>query len=303
MYFFRSLSILLLLILYISSDFLCMAQQPHDVPADGYGMVKTNMKVSYDYTNAPVSDHFNARVSYEFLRKQNFTLTANTNYNSLHTDFSVDAFPSGYDPQLIGMNKTHIYGQLGMSGSFRSKLFGRQFMAFGMVSTDWGDGRFQRVSGIAMGLIMLRANRNTQFGIGPLVLLNSTSKVPAFLVFIYRHRFNNVLAVNLYGGMFGLDYTPTDSDLITVGGDIDVRSFYFSPGHSDLPKRCRYTNTNFRPGVKYKRRLAANFYGEVQCGIILKMSSRVTGVSGTKRYFELPMPTRPFFQIALSYAL
>lgn len=282
----------------------CMAQgQQGDVPSDSYGMVKTNMKVSYDYTNSSVSDHVNARISYEFFKNRKFTLTANTNYNSLHTDFSSDDLPAGYDPQQMGMNKTHIYGQVGLSGSFRSRLFGRGFMAYGMLSADWGDRRFQRVSGIAMGLFMLRANRNTQFGIGPLVMLNSTSKIPAFLVFIYRHRFNEHLAANLYGGMFGLDYTPTSSDLITIGGDIDVRSFYFRPGLPGLPERCRYTNTNFRPGIKYKRRLATNFYGEIQCGVIMKMSSRVNGISGTKRYLDIPMPTRPFAQAAFSYAM
>lgn len=290
---------ILILIPYIH----CSAQGSRDVPTDSYGMVKTNIKVSYDYTNAPISDHFNARVSYEFLKNRKFTLTANANYNSLQADFSNDGLPIGYDPQEMGMNKTHLYGQLGISGSFNTQLFGRPFMAFGSLSADWGDRRFQRVSGIAMGLFMLRVNRNTQFGIGPLVLINSTTKIPAFLVFIYRHRFNDYLAVNLYGGMFGLDYTPTQNDLITIGGDIDVRSFYFRPNHSELPERCRYTNTNFRPGIKYKRRLATNLFGEIQGGVILKMSSRVTGVSGTKRYFDLPMPTRPFVQVALNYAL
>lgn len=292
-----------LLMIVLMSSIHCTAQESQDVPTDNYGMVKTNIRVSYDYTNASISDHFNARLSYEFFKNQKFTLTANANYNSLQSDLSIDDLPIGYDPNQMGMNKTHLYGQLGVSASFRSRLWGLPFMAFGSLSTDWGDKRFQRVSGIAMGMFMLRANRNTQFGIGPLVLINSTTKIPAFIVFMYRHRFNDYIALNLYGGMFGFDYTPTKSDLITIGGDIDVRSFYFQPNHADLPNRCRYTNTNFRPGIKYKRRLAANFYGEIQGGIIVKMSSRVTGVSGTKRYFDIPMPTRPFIQIAFNYAL
>ena len=290
-------------VIILISSICCAAQETKDVPIDNYGMVKTNIKVSYDYTDASVSDHFNARVSYEFFKNKMFTLTANVHYNSLQADFSENELPDGYDPEQMGMNRTHLNGQFGVSASFRSRLFGRPFMAFGTVSGDWGDKRFQRVSALAMGLFMLRANRNTQFGIGPLVLINSTSKVPAFLVFMYRHRFNDKLAINLYGGMFGLDYTPTQSDLITVGGDIDVRSFYFSPGQPDLPTRCRYTNTNFRPGIKYKRRLATNLYGEIQGGVILKMSSRVTSVSGTKRYFDIPMPARPFIQAAISYSM
>lgn len=291
------------LMIVLMSSIHCAAQESQDVPTDNYGMVKTNIRVSYDYTNASISDHFNARVSYEFFKNQKFTLTANANYNSLQADLSIDDLPIGYDPNQMGLNKTHLYGQLGVSASFRSRLWGLPFMAFGTLSADWGDKHFQRMSGIAMGMFMLRANRNTQFGIGPLVLINSTAKIPAFIVFMYRHRFNDRIALNLYGGMFGLDYTPTRSDLITIGGDIDVRALYFQPNHIDLPNRCRYTNTNFRPGIKYKRRLAKNFYGEIQGGVILKMSSRVTGVSGTKRYFDIPMPTRPFIQIAFNYSL
>ena len=235
----RSYLFYFLVILTFMSSIHCVAQEPQDVPTDNYGMVKTNIRVAYDYTHASISDHFNARVSYEFLKNQKFTLTANINYNSLQADFSNDELPTGYDPQQMNMNKTHLYGQIGVSASFRSNIFGRPFMAFGTLSADMGDRRFQRVSGIAMGMFMLRANRDTQFGIGPLVLINSTSKVPAFIVFMYRHRFNDNLAVNLYGGMFGLDYTPTKSDLITIGGDIDVRSFYLRPNHIDLPERCR----------------------------------------------------------------
>lgn len=291
------------LILALMLRIHCTAQESQDVPTDSYGMVKTNIRVSYDYTDASISDHFNTRLSYEFYKNQKFSLTANANYNSLQADLSTDDLPIGYDPGQMDMNKTHLYGQFGVSASFRSRLWGLPFVAFGTVSAEWGDKRFQRVSGIAMGMFMLRANRDTQFGIGPLVLINSTTKIPAFVVFMYRHRFNDYIAVNLYGGMFGFDYTPTKSDLITIGGDIDVRSFYFQPDHIDLPERCRYTNTNFRSGIKYKRRLAENFYGEIQGGVIIKMSSRVTGVSGTKRYFEIPMPTRPFIQVAFNYAL
>ncbi len=75
------ISLLLFLIFTLDFNTHCMAQVSQDVPADSYGMVKTNMKVSYDYTNGSVSDHFNARVSYEFFKNRRFTLTANTNYN------------------------------------------------------------------------------------------------------------------------------------------------------------------------------------------------------------------------------
>ncbi|MCI8998156.1 MAG: hypothetical protein HFJ95_04070 [Muribaculaceae bacterium] len=129
------------LIMVLMSSIHCTAQESQDVPTDNYGMVKTNIRVSYDYTNASISDHFNARMSYEFFKNQKFTLTANANYNSLQAELSADNLPAGYDPMQMGMNKTHLYGQLGVSASFRSRLFGRPFMAFGILSADWGDRR------------------------------------------------------------------------------------------------------------------------------------------------------------------
>lgn len=150
---------------------------------------------------------------------------------------------------------------------------------------------------------MLKADRNTQFGLGPLVLVNTNSKIPAFPVFMYRHRINGQWLINLYGGMFGVDYTPTKDDLIAVGADVDVKSFYFRPGVSGLPDRCRYSRASFRPMVKYRRRLIPNFYFEMLGGVSVKMSSKVSGITGTTEYMEVKEKTSPFLQTNISYAL
>ena len=293
----------LLVLISVSLWTFAQSDTVRNVPLENYGLVKTNMGVGYMYNGGAISDQFTARVSYELLHTKAFSLTVNTSYNSIHCSFSHEDLSVPYEPVALGMNDTHISGQAGLSATARIRLLGCPFMAFGMASADWGNGRCQRISGIAMGLFMLRMNRNTQFGIGPLVMVNSTSKVPLFLVFMYRHRFNDKLALNLYGGMFGLDYSPTQNTMITAGFDINVRSFYFSPEMSGLPKHCRYQSTSFRPSIKLRRRLADNFYGELQGGVIMKMSSRVNGATGTKRYFEVVQKTRPFVQISASYSM
>lgn len=278
-------------------------QSDVNVSEGGYGMVKTNITVSADHTWGAVRDGFGARVSYEAYKNNWLTVSANAKYNSVKVDFDENDLSDGFSPEDIGLNDIHVMAQLGATATARTKLFGKPFMGIAMLNTEWGVGGFERISGTMMGVIMLRANRNTQFGIGPLVMINTTSKIPAFLVFVYRHRFNDKLALNLYGGMMGLEYNPNKNNLLSVGADIDVKGFYFKPKNVELPKVCRFTYTSFRPTVKYRLRLKQNFYLDAQAGVAIKMSCRVNGKNGTKEYIDCKMNPRPFIQAGISYSL
>lgn len=243
------------------------------------------------------------RVSYEAYRNKWLTLSANANYNSVKVDFDDGDLSEGFSPEAIGLNDIHVMAQLGATASALTQLFGKPFMGIAMLNTEWGVGGFERVSGTLMGVIMLRATRNTQFVIGPLVMISTTSKIPAFLIFMYRHLFNEKLALNLYGGMFGLDYNPNRNNLLSFGADIDVKGFYFKPENENLPKVCRFTYTAFRPMIKYRVRLGQNFYLDAQGGVSLKMSCRINGKNGTKEYFECDQKASPFVQAGISYSL
>ena len=269
----------------------------------GYGLLKTNISVNYDHGWGKIEDSFSARVSYEFYRNSKFTVAANARFSSNEVLFDANDLNESFNPKDINLNGTHLFGQTGFTSMFRSRLLGKPIMAMAMVNAEWGQGGFARVSGIVMGLVMLRANRATQFGIGPLAMLNTSSKIPAFLVFMYRHKFNDKWNINLYGGMFGVDYTPTKNNLFSLGADIDVKAFYFKPTNERLPDKCRFTSTSFRPMAKFRRRLAPNLYFDLQGGISVKMSCRANGVTGSKKYFDCRQKTAPFIQTGVSYAL
>ncbi len=281
------------------------AQTQSDVKTgeDGYGMVKTNICIQTNHIWGAVRDDFGARVSYEAYKNKWLTVSANTRYNSVKVDFDESDLSDGYSPKTLGLNDIHIMTKLGATATARTKLFGKPFMGMVMSDTEWGDGGFERISGMIMGIIMLKANRYTTLGIGPLVMINTTSKIPAFLVFMYRHKFNGKLALNLYGNVFGLDYNPNKNNLLSVGADIDVKAFYFKPNHEYLPEICRFTYTSFRPMVKYRRRWGQNFYIEAQGGVAIKMSCRVNGKNGTKKYFDCNQKPAPFLQAGISYSL
>lgn len=197
----------------------------------------------------------------------------------------------------------HITGQLGATAMLRSKMLGKPFIGIGIANTAIGVHGFDRVSGILMGLVMLKTTKDTQFGLGPLVMINTTSRIPAFVVLIYRHRFSDELAVNLYGGTVSLDYTPGKNDLFSIGGDVDVKEFPFKPKNEDLPRRCRFVMTSFRPMVKYRRRILPNMFVEAEGGVALKMSARVNSRYGTHEYVEASQNPQPFAGFGVTYQL
>lgn len=289
--------------------FLCgqraVAQAAVDstVTEGDYGLVRTNIKVACDHACSSLSDGFTARVSYLCFRTKTFTLTATGRYASVTADFGADEMPAGRDAAGMGLNGVHVAGQVGISLMARTRLWGRPLVAFANVGAEFGQGGYGRTSAMAMAMVMLCHTARTQFGLGPMVLVNTNSKVPAFLVFMYRHRFSERWAINLYGGMFGIDYTPTRDDLIAIGGDIDVKSFFLCPQREGLPGRCVYRKTAFRPMVKYRRRLRTHLYVEAMAGVSLSMSSRVTGLTGTTEYMDISQKPAPFAQIGVSYAL
>lgn len=265
--------------------------------------LKTNINATYDYGGGVINSEFATKVSYELFRNSHFTVTANARCTSVKIDFKEDDLSIGLDPDEIGLNGTHLFGQAGFTSIFRSRLFGRPFMAMATLNSEWGEGGFAKVSGIGMGLIMLKANRDTQFGLGPLVMINTCSKMPAFLVFMYRHKFNELWKINLYGAMLSIDYTPTPNDLICMGADVDVKAFYFKPNGELLPDKCRFTSTSFRPMAKYRRKLTDNLSFGIQSGVRIKMACRANGVSGPKEYFKCRQNIDSFVQTNISYSL
>lgn len=295
--------VIFIILLFFTLDLYAQKGADVRVNKGGYGMVKTNITVAYDHAFGSVTDGFNARVSYEFLKKKHFSFSGNLKYNSVTANFNQSDLDKNFNPDDIDLNGIQTMEQIGVTATANTSLFGKPLMSLGMINSEWGKGGFNRVSANLMAMLMLRYNKDTQFGIGIFGMINTTSKLPIFPVFIYRHRFNKMLLLNLYGGIFGVDYTPTINDLISIGADIDVKSFYFRPSDNNLPRTCRYTQTNFRPMLKYRRRLIPNLYFDAQCGYAINMSSRVNGVNGTKEYLKITQKPHPFLQTSMSYSL
>lgn len=267
----------------------------------GMGISGSGVAVTYLKSASDNTDYFNTRITGEFFRSKTWSVSAVARYQYIHTDISaVNLSGTGYSPESIGLNGSHNVYQLGLNSFARTSLWNKPLVSFAMMRADFSTCGFERVNAMAAAMLMVKATRDTQFGIGPMLLLNTSSKWPVFPIFIYRHRFCDKLSLNLYGAIFGIDYTPTRLDYLSAGFDIDARSFYFRPGVEDLPSVCRYTKTLFRPMAKYRRKLTKHLSAEIEGGVELKMSSRIYGKTGTRHYLEVRSPASPFVQATVS---
>ena len=289
----------------ILTVFYCHGQfdliQP--VSESGYGMVKTNITVGYDHAFGAVPDNITGRVSYQIINKPYLKFSANARLNTLWSNFEDSRLSEPVDAWGIGLNGNHSYGSFGFTALGFLPLFGHPVAVLGIGNAEWSNHCFGRISGLLGAVYLFKVTQETQFGVGPIFILHTSSKIPVFPGIVYRHRFTPQFAINIYGGLFGLEYKISDKDLLVFGGDLDVRSFYFKPHMEGWPDKCRFTMPQFRPALKYKRSLARNFYGEVQAGVGVKLSGRITAATKSKSYLDFDEDPAFFLKATLSYSL
>lgn len=293
----------ILLLTFILHPVAIFAQPDINAGQSVYRMAKTNVSTSYEHEWGNTDNGFTAMFSHRILRDKYSTFTVNARYTSMEADFATNELSHGFHPDEIGINGNHAMGKVGITYTCHTMAGNKPVMAMAMLNSECGANKFQRISGIAMGMYMLRATKDTRFGVGVLALVNSCSKVPVFPVFIYYHRLSGKCSVNVYGPMISFDYTPSRGNIVSIGADVDVKTFYFRPENDRLPEYCRFTATSFRPMAKYRHRLTPNLYIYAQTGIVLNMSCRVNGVTGTKEYFRCHRDATTFVQVGMAYSL
>lgn len=273
------------------------------VSESGYGLVKTNLTFSYDHVFGSVPDNLTGQVSYQFVNKPYLKFTANAKLNMLWANFEDNRLSEPVDAWGIGLNGNHSYGSFGFTALGFLPVFGKPLALIAIGNAEWSNHCFGRISGLAGGAYIFKMTERTQIGLGAIAIIHTASKIPVFPAILCRHRFNDRFALNIYGGIFGLEYNPTPNNLIVLGADMDARSFYFKPHKEGWPDKCRFTMTLLRPSLRYKHRFGKYFYGEAQAGVAFKMSGHVTSATRSHSYLEFHEKPSFFLKATVSYSL
>ena len=220
-------------------------------------------------------------------------LSARYDYNNEHL--------SGLPDEEVLIDDNHHSFKGSMNVMYRSQLWNKPLVAFanvGMDASHWGVERF---SGMGAALLMLKATRETQFGVGPLVMINTTSRLPFLFVATYRHVYSPQWTLNLNYPFFGMQYTPSQKHTIAGGFAFDADYYWVRPANEELPKTVFFRRSLLRTGINYDYRVSPTITFTAQTGWEYTMAGGLYTASGRHLIYDLNHPNGPYAHLRISF--
>ena len=200
----------------------------------------------------------------------------------------------GREHHTWGVQSAYIYS---------SKLWDRRLTIITNFKGEFSEQGFERATGIAVGMLQIKETGSSSFGVGAVLLVNTTSPWPLFPFFTYRRKFSEKWSLDLMLPQLYVNYKPTQKDKISGGLSIFGEHFYINPRHKELPTTCMYGRSNFRPEIVYEHNLNALLKIFVKSGASICINSRLYSSDGNKRYIDISQKPSLFFQIGMSYGM
>lgn len=219
-------------------------------------------------------------VGYAFKLKENLNLQFAGKYN--YSSYSMSGLPTD-----IKWNTYNHNFQASVNAMYTTRAFGKPLVAFVNVNADASQWGVERVSGVGAAILMLKANRTTQFGLGGIVLVNTTSRIPFFVIPTYRHVFSPRWTINLNYPFFAMQYTPDKRNTIGAGFTIDTYKSWQRPGSSALPKTVFCRKSLFKTGLNYDCKLSESLTLMAQAGWEYTMKGGVYTANGRHLIYDL----------------
>lgn len=226
-------------------------------------------------------------------RKLTLGLSAYYDYNNEHLSGITDA------GMMFNDNHHSFKGNLNVM--YRTTLWKKTLMMFSTIGLDASQWGFERVSGVGAALLMLKMTKDTQLGIGPLVLINTGSRLPALFVIIYRHVFSPHWTLNLNHPFFSMQYTPSPKHTISGGFAFTNDYYWLQPAKEDLPKTVFFRRSLVRSGINYDFKISPTLTFSAQGGWEYTMRGGLYSANGREQIYDLNHPHGPYACMRLSF--
>lgn len=226
-------------------------------------------------------------------RKLMVGLSANYIYNNEHL--------SGLADDDLPLDDNHHSFKAATNIIFRGTLWEKPLVVFANIGVDASQWGVERVSGIGAALLMLKATKETQLGIGPLVMLNTTSRVPFLFVATYRHVYSPRWTLNINYPFFGMQYTPSEKHTIAGGFAFDTDYYWVRPDMKELPKTVFFRRSLLRTGINYNVLLSPTLTVTGQAGWEYTMAGGLYTANGRHLIHDLNHPNGPYAHLRVSF--
>lgn len=236
---------------------------------------------------------FNVGYMMPVSKKLMLGISGHYDYNNEHlTGISDDDLP---------IDDNHHSFKAGTNVMYRSTLWNKPLVVFANIGMDFSQWGMERVSGVSAALLMLKATPETQLGIGPLVMLNTTSRLPFLFVATYRHVYSPRWTLNINYPFFGMQYTPSKKHTIAGGFAFDTDYYWVQPDKEDLPKTTFFRRSLLRTGINYDVHLSPTLTFTAQTGWEYTMAGGLYTDNGRHLIHDLNHPSGPYAHLRLSF--
>ena len=256
-----------------------------------------NVKDGPQTASGDIRENLRARLGLGYT----FQVTSSLNIGiSAHYAYNNESL-TGLSQELSHWGDNHHSFKGGVNLMYHTKLWQKPLVAFANIGADASQWGVERVSGIAVAMLMLKATRETQFGIGGMLMVNTTSRLPFILVATYRHVFSPKWTLNLNYPFFAMQYTPSRQHTIGAGFTFDTYHYWLRPDHVAMPKTVFYRRSLFKLGANYDCRLTSSLTLTAQTGWEYTMNGGIYTASGHKQLYELNHPNGLYGHIGIRY--
>jgi len=242
-----------------------------------------------------VKNAYQAKVSMNgnFIVKKNWMLGATFSYRYIsssteltHSDGSKSVEDNDFHHHASALNFTYI-----------SKLFKKPAFFTASFIVDGSEEHFEKIKGLAIGTLLLKADAQTKMGVGLIGLIDPTARIPVFPMFTYEHKFNNgfTLDASLPRHIF-LRKKLFSHGRISVGSELGNTSFYlYSP--FETSGKYEFRQLEIDSGIVYEHYLGGSFIATLKTGMRNTPSSRIVEKNESYNSYLLKTNPKPTFYI------
>lgn len=245
------------------------------------------------YIHENVRTRLGAGYLYKVGRPLNIGLSGRYEYNNEQV--------SGVPSELMMWNEEHHTFKANANIVLYALLFKKPIITFGNVSAEASTWGMERVSGLAASVWMLKLSKETQFGVGGLVLFNTTSQWPFIPFALYRHVYNPRWTLNFNYPFFSMQYTPRKEHTIAAGFTFDSYGYWLHPISEDFPETVYYRRSLLRTGLNYDWRMTKCFTLTLQSGWEYTMNGGFFTANGKEQLYKMKHPNGLYAQLGLRF--
>jgi len=243
-----------------------------------------------------------ANANLYFLAKKKLILgaTFSYRYTSADNDFTVPS--SGL---VHTVKNDFTYHSTSLNFTYISKIFNKPFFVNSSLIVDGSEKHFERLKGLAIGTMVLKADTRTKFMAGVLVNVDPSTQLPLLPMITYERKFNNGMMLDL---MMPKQLLVRKQVLgrgrISLGTELDRNGFYLYNVEGQLPsQRYAYRQIELDNGIIYEHLIGNYFIVTARTGAKWIAISRLFEKEKTFNTAWLETAAKPtaYFNVGISF--